>query len=203
MTEDITEDTTEFDNFSFLDVLEGTSYPEETVTIALDERAAHEAKKLMLEFNSMENPSTKELEAFRDKLEAVRKRIDESRVTFDLRGVDAEKITSASDIVDEMFVDKKLSFRGADGRQRKYIPDEVAKDYARMMNAVVMSMYIVKVTYHKNGKTFIGLNPDEVAAFFDKAPAAAKTRLAQAVTGLQVEAEAYEAELDEGFFPKS
>lgn len=203
MTEDITEDTTEFDNFSFLDVLEGTSYPEETVTVALNEKAAHQAKKLMLQYQEMEDPTQEELETFRKDLDKVRADIDKSRVTFDLRGVDAEKITSAGDIVDEMFVDKKRSFTGADGRQRKYIPDEVAKDYARMMNAVVMSMYITRVTYHANGKTFIGLTPDEVAAFFDKAPAAAKAKLAQAVTGLQVDAASYEAELDEGFFPKS
>lgn len=203
MTEEIAEDTTEFDNFSFFDVLEGTSYPEDTVTVALDEKAAHEAKKLMVEYSKMENPTTEELNDFQDRLSKVRKRIDDSRVTFDLRGVDAEKISSAGDIVDEMFVDKKVSFRGADGRQRKYIPDEVAKDYARMMNAVVMSMYIVKATYHKNGKTFIGLSPDDVARFFDKAPSAAKGKLAEAVNGLQVEAAAYEAELDEGFFPKS
>lgn len=203
MTEEITEDTSEFDNFSFFDVLEGTSYPEDTVTVALDERAAHQAKKLMVEHSMMENPTTKELEDFQARLSKVRKDIDESRVTFDLRGVDAEKIASAGDIVDEMFVDKKVSFKGADGRVRKYIPDEVAKDYARMMNAVVMSMYIVRATYHRNGKSFIGLSPDDVARFYDKAPSAAKAKLSAAVQGLQVEAAAYEAELDEGFFPKS
>ncbi|AXC36277.1 tail assembly chaperone [Microbacterium phage Fork] len=200
MTEEITEDTTEFDNFSFFDVLEGTSYPEDTVTVALNEKAAYQAKKLMLEHAAMENPTKAELESFQKRLERVRNEIEESKVTFDLRGVDAEKISSAGDIVDEMFVDKKLTFKGADGRVRKYIPDEVAKDYARMMNAVVMSMYVVRATYHRNGKTFIGISPDDMARFFDKAPEAAKGRLADAVRGLRVEAEAYEAELDEGFF---
>lgn len=202
MSEEI-EDTNALDSFSFFDVLEGTSYPEDSVTVSLNEKAAHQAKKLLLEYQTLENPDEKTLNKFKDDLDKVRADIEKSRVTFDLRGVDAERVTSARDIVEEMFVDKKKTFPGADGRMRKFLPEEHAMDYARMMNAVVMSMYITRVTYHGNGKQFIGLSADEVARFFDKAPSAAKTLLANAVSSLQVDASAYESELDEGFFQKS
>lgn len=202
MSEEI-ENTDPLENFSFFDVLEGTSYPKDEVTVSLNESAGYQAQKLMAEAAEMEDPTPEKLEDLRKRLDKFRKEIEDSRVTFKLTGVSSEMISSSKDIVDEQFVDKKKTIAGANGRPIKYLPEEHALDYQRMLNAVVMSMHIEQVTYQKNGFSKIGLTPDEVAAFYDKAPTAAKARLSAAITGLQVDSDSFEAELDEGFFPKS
>lgn len=195
------------DDFSFFDVLEGVSYPEDEVTVVLDEKAAYRLQKVMTKADALErqaeDPTQEEIDAIHDELASIRKDLEKSRVTFYLRGVDGEHIGTAKDVVDGRFEDKKKQTVSAQGQPVRYIPESEAQNYARMMNAVVMSMYVVGVKEHRTGKRKSVMTPDEMAAFYDKAPQAAKERLSSAIAQLRVDSDAYEAQLDEGFFPKS
>lgn len=202
MTEEI-ENQTDFDSFSLFDVLDGVSYPTDEVTVALNEAAAYRAQALVREATELESPTEEQLADISERIAKARQEIEDSKVTFYLRGISDEKIASAGEIVDDLFIDKKRSIKSANGTPMKYLPQEHAKDYSRMLNAVVISMHIERMTEHKTGRTRTAPSMDEIAAFYDKAPLAAKQRLGDAVAKLRVDSGAYEAGLDEGFFPKS
>lgn len=191
------------DTFSFFEMMDAVSYPTDEVTVFLDEAAAHSAQKIVREFNEMEDPTEKELKDFKDRIAKLRQRIEDSKVTFYLKGVPDEIVTGAKDMVDERFMDKRKQIRAADGSLRKYLPEEHALAYARLLNATVTSMHIEKAVYHKNGAEFPNPEPDFIAAFYDKAPTAAQQLLSEAVSGLRVQSVEYEQSFDEGFFPKS
>lgn len=200
---DILSDEVTPDNFSFFDMLEGITYPTEEVTVSLDEAAAFEVSKLQREFDASTDLTEESVAEFGARIDRLRKRLDDSRVTFYLRGIPDELAVTAKDSVDALFMDKKKQVKAADGTIRKYLPEDQGMNYARMLNATVFAMHIEKVLYHKNGFVQVAPEPDHIAAFFDRAPKAAQDKLARSITDLRVDSAKYEAGLDEGFFPKS
>lgn len=192
------------EDFSFFDMLNGVTYPTDTVTVSLDEAAAHAARKLIRDFDAKDEHTDEELAAVQGKIAKLNKRLDDSKVTFHLRGVADDVVATAKDLVDERFMDKKKTVKDANGGLRKYLPEEEAMNYARALNSTVFSMHIEKVVYHKNGAEFRApIDPDFIAAFYDKAPKGAQDKLTAAIHDLRLETQEYEASLDEGFFQKS
>lgn len=202
-----TEESATPEDFSLFDVLEGVSFPESEITVALNEKAAFDLRRAIHEGEAMQDPDASptedEIADLRKRMADLHAQVEKSKLTFYLRGVSGELVSSAKDIVDGMFEDKQKSSISATGQPIKYIPQSEHQAYARMLNAVVMSMYVTQVKDHGKNRIKTGMNADEMAAFYDKAPAAAKSLLSGAITELQVEAAEYEATLDEGFFPKS
>lgn len=194
------------DNFSMFDMLEGVEYPESEVTVSMNERAAYKLTRLAADIKRYraenDEHDEKVLDEYRADVENLRAEIDNSKVTFYLKGVPDEIINGARDIAEAKFDDAKKQIKGADGIMHKVLPQNEQINYARFLNAVVYSMHIVKVYYHKNG-AIGGSSPDEMAAFLDRAPDAAKGLLVNAISQLRVKAADYEATFDEGFFPKS
>ncbi|AXC37907.1 tail assembly chaperone [Microbacterium phage Jacko] len=191
-------------DFDMFDMLSGVSYPEDTVTVALNEKAAYELAHLeqdILNYRSEnEEPDEAVLAEYQSQLEEIVKRIEASKMTFHLRGVSDDLISSAGDIAEEKFKDRKLNQKAADGRIVKYLPEGEKMAYLRYLNAVTYSMHITKFVRHSDGAERVSPNADEIAAFMDKAPDAAKQKLVRAIQELRVAAANYEASLDEGFF---
>lgn len=194
------------DNFSMFDMLDGVEYPEAEVTVSLNEKAAYKLGRLAADIKRYQADNDehdeKVLDEYRSDVEKLRKEIDDSKVTFYLKGVPDEIISGARDIAEARFEEVKKPVKAADGLLRKVLPENEHINYARFLNAVVYSMHVVKVYYHKNGATG-GSSPDEMAAFLDRAPDAAKGKLVTEISELRVKAADYEATFDEGFFPKS
>lgn len=199
------------EDFSLYDLLEAVEYPTDEVTVSLNERAAHQLARLDREIKEYladgdeetGEVSDERLAEYREKLDNLRAQIDKSKVTFYLRGVPDDVVTGANDIVEAAFDDKKKNTKTADGRIVKVLPENQKLAYMRYLNAVIFSMHIERVYYHGNGATIHRPDPDQIAAFYDKAPAAAQSLLTAKIQALRVEATDYERNFDEGFFPKS
>lgn len=197
-------------DFDMFAALEGVEYPEDEVTVALNEKAAHRLAALMAEVTQYqvdhphpEDRNEEDLESFEKRVEALKKTIEQSRITFYLKGIPDDILTTAGDVAEEKFEAAKKDVVDAQGNTIKVLPQAEKIRFMRYMNAVTYSMFIQKFVRHSDGATRIAPTADEIAAFMDKAPDAAKGKLVHKIQELRVKSEDYEARLDEGFFPKS
>lgn len=199
------------EDFDMYALMEGVDYPEDEVTVALNEKAAHRLARLDREIRAYLAEGEEEggehdqakLAQYRTELDKLQKAIADSRVTFYLKGVPDELVQGANDIVEARFEDKKKQVKTADNRLVKVLPEGEKMAWVRFLNAVVYSMHIQRVYYHKNGATITAPDADQIAHFYDKAPAAAQALLTSKIQELRVDAQEYERDFDEGFFPKS
>lgn len=197
-------------DFDMFDMLEGVEYPEDEVTVALNEKAAHKLAALTREIERyrLDHPDRSTMDEdkladFEKNLAALKESIRKSRITFYLKGVPDDLLSSAGDIAEEKFNDKKKTIADAQGIPQSVLPQAEKMNFMRYMNAVTYSMFIQKVLYHSNGAVRTTPSPDEIAAFMDKAPGAAKGILVSKIQELRVKSEEYEGSIDEGFFRKS
>lgn len=197
-------------DFDMFAALEGIEYPEDEVTVALNEKAAHKLASLMAEIQryQLDHPAPEDrdqsdLDAFRVRVDELKNTIEKSRMTFYLKGVPDDLLTTAADVAEEKFKDKKKTIADAQGVPQSVLPQAEKMNFMRYMNAVIYSMHIQKFVVHSNGAVRTTPTPDEIAAFMDKAPDAAKGKLVAKIQELRVRSEDYESHLDEGFFPKS
>lgn len=194
-------------DFDMFDMIEEVDYPEDTVTVALNERAAFELIRLEQDIaeymESTEDPDKAVLAEYRKDFEDIKKRIDDSKMTFYLKGVGDETVAGAQDVAEAKFEELKKPTKAADGTIRKYLPESEKINFMRYLNAVTYAMHITKFVRHRDGATRTTPSPDEIAAFMDRAPEAAKALLTDRIQRLRVRASDYEAKLDEGFFQKS
>ena len=197
-------------DFDMFAALEGIEYPEDEVTVALNEKAAHRLASLMREIAqyqvdhpSPEDRDEKEVAEFARRVDELKEAIKRSRVTFYLRGIPDDLLTTAGSVAEEKFESVKKDIIDAQGNSIKILPQSEKIRFMRYMNAVTYSLFIQKVHYHSNGVVRAAPSADEIAAFMDKAPDVAKGKLVTKIQELRVKSEAYEAQLDEGFFPKS
>lgn len=198
------------EEFSLVDWVDGTEYPEGQVTVARNERAARQLTVLLADVREyMDNgePETGEhdeevLAGFRQRIEKLKAAIEASKVTFYLKGVPSDLIMDARTVADLRFRDRKKSVKTADQRIMQVLPEEEHAAYAQFLSAVVTALHVVKMVEHSTGK--VGHpDADAIAHFYSKAPSAAQAQLNEALSKLQVAAAEYEQDLDEGFFPKS
>lgn len=197
-------------DFDMFAALEGVEYPDDEVTVAMNERAAYKLGALMAEITQYqvdhpapEDRDEKDLAAFQKRHDDLKEVIKKSRITFYLKGVSDDILTTAGEVAEEKFESAKKDMVDAQGHTIKVLPQSEKIRFMRYMNAVTYSMFIQRVHYHSNGVVRTAPSADEIAAFMDKAPDVAKGKLVRAIQELRVKSEAYEAALDEGFFPKS
>ena len=208
MSDDINVPATPVDSFSFFDVLEERTYPEETFSVYLDEGAAYEYAKLRIEVDRVgidldsddydDEARKAQGQEFVDRAEALKERMRKSRYVFHVKGVSDDRIVDAKEIVEERFSDKKRQRKRADGSLEKYLPEDVQIDYVRFLDAVMLSLHIQQIEA-PNGKVMTAPSADEIAHFMDKAPSAAQARVRDKIHALRVESADYEAGIDEGF----
>lgn len=197
-------------DFDMFAALEGVEYPEDEVTVAMNERAAYklgaltaEIAKYQVDHPAVEDRDEKALAAFQQRHDDLKEVIKKSRITFYLKGVSDDILTTAGEVAEEKFESAKKDMVDAQGHTIKVLPQSEKIRFMRYMNAVTYSMFIQRVHYHSNGVVRTAPSADEIAAFMDKAPDVAKGKLVRAIQELRVKSETYEASLDEGFFPKS
>lgn len=194
-------------DFDMFDMLEGVEYPEDEVTVALNEKAAHRLAALMREIREYQvnnpEPEDAKLAEFHKRADDIKKAIEKSRVTFYLKGIPDDLLTTAANVAEEKFEDLKETVLGADGQPVSVLPRSEKINFMRYMNAVTYSMFIQRFVRHSDGAVRVAPSADEIAAFLDKAPDAAKGKLVVKIQELRVESAAYEANFDEGFFQKS
>lgn len=193
------------ETFSFFDVLEERTYPEDKVTVSIDEAAGYELSKLankLRELRMSENASEEDYKAVEKQADELKERLEASQFTFYLKGISDDSVTDAIEVVDGAFEKKKTQVKAADGTIVRKLPESESMNYARYLNAVVLSLHVQRIVRHKNGSVMVAPSPDEIANFFDKAPSAAKERINTAMQSLRVASSSYEATLDEGFFLK-
>jgi len=194
-------------DFDMFAALEGIEYPEDEVTVALNEKAAHRLANLMREIREYQldhpDPDQDKMDEFRKRAEEIKEVIKKSRITFYLKGVPDDLLTTAAEIAEKKFEDRKKTIADAQGIPQSVLPQAEKLNYMRYMNAVVYSMHIQKFVRHSDGAVRTAPTADEIAAFMDKAPDAAKGRLVSKIQELRVKASEYEGSLDEGFFQKS
>lgn len=194
-------------DFNMFDALEGVEYPEDEVTVALNERAAHQLAALMREVQEYRldhpDPEQEKLDEFHERAEKIKKVIKDSRITFYLKGVPDDLLSKTADIAEEKFKDKRRTITDAEGIPQSVLPQGEKVNFIRYMNAVTYSMFIQRFVRHSDGAVRTTPNADEIAAFLDRAPEAAKGKLVAKIQELRVKSEDYEASLDEGFFQKS
>lgn len=190
------------ETFSFFDVLEGVTYPEDEVTVSIDESAAYELGKIVREIDGKTQMDEAEVEEYTARVKALEKRIEDSKFTFYLKGVADDIVASGKDVADGRFESKKVNRKNAQGHIERVLPESENLDYIRFLNAVVLALHVTSILERRTGRVMTAPTADEMAAFFDKAPGAAKDRLSQAIGSLRVASNQYEASLDEGFFPK-
>lgn len=193
------------DTFSFFDVLEERTYPKDVVTVYLDEAAAYDFNKLSMEIDMMpqEDATPEVIAEFQDRAQKLQDRLRKSKYTFYLTGVSDDRVEQASVVANEQFEDKKLQRYTATKTIEKYLPESEQMNYVKFFNAIVLSLHIEQIVQHKDGRVMTAPDPEQVLAFMEKAPEAAKKLVNDKISGLRVRANAYEAALDEGFFPKS
>lgn len=179
------------------------SYPKDTVTVYLDDGAAHEYRKLRAEADLVEGePDQDFIDDFNARLEALREKIKKSERTFYLTGVDADKMKDAMTSSEAHFEDRKVNRKRADGSIVRELPQSAQVDFMRYVSAVTLAMHVEKIV-DGAGREVVAPGPDALLLFLDKAPAYAVREVSQAVERLQVDARDFEAALDDGFFPKS
>lgn len=191
------------DDFDFFDVLAGRTYPTDSVTVFMDEQAAYDFVKSNRDFEAISNPSNEQISEFESTLESLRKRINDSKITFNLHGIPDDEVVACREAAEAHFSEKKKQKKAADGTIVRYLPEEENVNYLNYFTAIVLSKHITSVLRHKDDRTITSPSADFISNFMDKAPGAAKDKLNAAVQGLRVDSSDYEASLDEGFFPKS
>ncbi|QDH48056.1 tail assembly chaperone [Microbacterium Phage DejaVu] len=194
-------------DFNMFDALEGVEYPEDEVTVALNEKAAHRLANLMGEIHRYQvdhpAPEDRDPQVIADlakRVESIKKDIEKSRITFYLKGIPDDVLTTAADVAEEKFEEVKKDAIDAQGNPIKVLPQSEKIRFMRYMNAVTYSMFIQRFVRHSDKAVRTTPTPDEIAAFMDKAPEAAKGKLVSKIQELRVRSEDYEATLDEGFF---
>lgn len=185
------------ETFSFFDVLEGIEYPKDEVEIYLDERAAHDQRKLN---ERVLNPPEggfsegEKREILKQKTD-IEARLEASKYIFKLTGVEDDKITNVKTLADEKF---NVSRKAADGTLRQVLPPEKQMDYMRFFNASVNALHIEQIVA-PDGRVLTAPNVEEIARFYDKAPTSQKQKLNGAIQELSVEASEFENRVDADF----
>ena len=190
------------DEFSFFDVLNEISYPKDEFSVYLDESAAFDFRKIQTEIDTTTEPDAERVEDWDARLEDIRTRLAKSKFTFYVTGVSDDRIEEAAEVANAQFADKKKQRKTASGTIEKYLPDDVAQDYLRFFNAVVLSLHIERIVQNATGRTMVAPSPDEVAQFLRKAPGAAKVEVNERIQALRAKSGEFESALDVGFFPK-
>lgn len=191
------------DTFSFFDVLEEVTYPKDVFSVYMDEAAAFDFQKLSVEIDMSADPSPEKITEFKERAEAIAKRLANSKYTFYVSGVSDDRIELVTELVNKEFEDKKQQRYTATKTIEKYLPEEHQMAYVKFFNAAVLSLHIEQIVKESDGRVMTAPDPKEVIRFMDRAPEAAKAEVNNRIKALRVKSSAYENALDEGFLAKS
>lgn len=198
------ENTTEQDNltpetFSFFDVFSGKAYPKDTVEIFMEEEAMFRLNKLLDKIHG--EPDGPERDKLIDQAAALHAKVEASKMTFHITGVDDDFITGLREVADAHFEDRKKQVKTADNRLVKHLPESEQLNYVKYFNALVMSAHIEQVV-DARGRVNTAPDADQVGHMISQAPTSQKEKLQRAIGALRVSSEEFEASIDADFLAK-
>lgn len=192
-----------FDLFSLIE--EDYGFPESEVEVYLNEKAAHDRTTRIRKIAKLdrENPEHHALlRKLIDEVKDLEAKIDASRVTFKLRGVDNSRIEEARELTNAHFEAKKKQRYLADKSVQRYLPEDQQLESLKYFNALANSLYVVEVI-DSQGRSQAAPGVDRMFAFLDKGPESQRRKFLEAVADLRVDSSQFESRLDDSFFPKS
>lgn len=162
--------------FNLLETIQGRAYPEDEVTVYTNEAAIHELHKLRDELKYHTNEKTKAYKELDKKVKAATKAIEESALTFKMRGV--------APAVVNLLVDKHR---------------EVSEDLQDELLAVTL-VAVVNADGAEDRRKF---SAEDCKVIRDTIPMVAYNKIAVLVTDLNMGAAIYDQTIDAGFLQKS
>lgn len=170
--------------FSLAEALAGRGFPTQDVSVYLNEDAGFQLVRLLEEDPPQDQGA---LEAFDSLLKQVVDEVEESRLTFSLRGISQGHINQ---------IDKNV---------RKENPDldETDVEFARVSNYAYMAPHIVRITDYSGDYEERRFTEDDVRGLHELLPASEWRKLTDATHQLSFASGIFEQATDAGFLRKS
>ena len=185
--------------FNFLDRLANRNYPEEHVTVYLDEAAGLKLKELLAQHADAEDGEA--AVAIEEKMTAVYERLEASRYTVNLMGISVEEYDAVIDLGLESYpVEYEESVTPLTFQKVKTpLPSE---ERETLIRTVLWSKFIRSVE-DVDGNMDDAITPEWVAVFLNNLPIMGQMRIKDAVETLRMTTDWMDAIQDEDFFLKS
>lgn len=175
--------------FNLSEVIKGRGYPEKEVTIYIDGGAAFELVEIEDRMKNIAEDSDeyKELEA---KAEELATRVQDSRLTFTMRGVSQQVVERITDLADKNYK-KEDAEEGYDS------------DWFKFYVTSLVAANIVKVTDKDGNVDERHFEHDDIAEIRDNVPIEGWTILVNTMQKLTLASGYFKGLTDAGFLPKS
>lgn len=196
--QDIVDAAMEEGTFSFAEVAQGRSYPQDTVSIYLDEATAYKIAELEDRANSeLDSDVVNKIDAEIAELRIV---IEKSKYTFKIHGIPLERRDELLERAREQIKPEFDSFKNfVNGRVEKTEKDSPERD--RLYNNMLWAEHITEVV-GPDGR--VDRNPGiGTAEAIRKAPISQQVVFTRAIQKLVVAADSFEARIDDDFLAKS
>lgn len=189
------------EGFDFFSMLDGAEYPEDTVEVYLNEGAAHKSrasKRILASLDPNDPAEDERIEKLVDLIRGYDAQVDASKLTFHIRGVDAELTEAVKPQIDKEFKPRLKYRKRADQSRQPYYNEDDQMAYASALNASVLALYVTKVVT-AGGHELVAPGRDYLYRFLKKAPSSQVQKFERAILGLQVESAQFENRLSEDF----
>jgi len=163
--------------FDFLKTLEGRSYPEQEVTVYIDEAGLHELHQIGEDQKYIGDVDSKEYKALERRKKALVKQVGASAMTFKARGV-------APAIVQTLV--------------KKY---GEAEDFEGLQDELLAAV-LVAVVNAEGAEDRRKYSKDDAKKIRDLLPNGAYTQLSNMINDLNMNTAIYDETIDAGFLPK-
>ena len=187
------------ETFSLFDVLSGQAYPKDVVELYFDEVSAFELDRALRTIERAD--SSEDLTEQVKRMNDLREKVAKSKYTFYLTGIPDDMMSDFQEVTEAKFKEKQQLRKGADGQLHPHLPKSEQAAYVRYFNALVNSAHIERIVA-PDGRVNTAPDVEQVAFLFDKAPTSQKEKLSNAIAGLRVSAETFEAQVGADFLAK-
>jgi hypothetical protein len=172
--------------FNLADAIKGRSYPEKTITIFTDAKAAFELKELNDAMNDFDyTEPIEEYEALEKKAQELAKTISDSKLIFKMRGISQEKVQE---------ITSKLEPEGE---------DVSGHEYTRNFTATLVVSNIVSVENAAGEVDEREFTLEDGIALYQMLPAEGWATLVQTMEQLTLATGVFKGITDAGFLQKS
>lgn len=174
--------------FNLSEVIKGRGYPQKDITVYIDGAAAFELVELEDSMKALAEDSAeyKELE---EKAEKLAHKVQDSKLTFTLRGVSQSVVEAVTEKADKKFP--------------RSTEDEYNSDWFKFYVTSLVAENLVKVTDKDNNVDERHFSYEEVAEIRDNVPIESWTLLVNTMQKLTLATGYFKGLTDAGFLPKS
>ena len=174
--------------FNLSEVIKGRGYPQKDVTVYIDGASAFELVELEDKMNSIAEDS-EEYKELEKKAEELAHKVQDSKLTFTLRGVSQSVVEAITDKADKLH-----------SRQTE---DEYNSDWFKFYVTSLVAENLVKVTDKDGNVDERHFSYEEVSEIRDNVPIESWTLLVNTMQKLTLATGYFKGLTDAGFLPKS